>query len=181
MNDRSAYRILALDVRARRLGYVVFEIPDRLIDWGICSFDLVAVSNRIQEIVSFCHPSVVVVRRLRSRSRRNTVLTRRNMITVKDTCRRNSIAFASVNEHAIATYFQLLRRRTKHDIAVAVSHRFAELRWKLPAKRRTWQPEDGRMLIFDAAALALSYAWAEAMINLQGIPFCQSPKNDVAS
>ena len=39
MNTRSHQkRVLALDVHPSRFGYVVFEGPDELLDWGVRSF-----------------------------------------------------------------------------------------------------------------------------------------------
>jgi hypothetical protein len=39
MSDHSIQkRVLALDVHPRSFGYVVFEGPNRLLDWGVRSF-----------------------------------------------------------------------------------------------------------------------------------------------
>jgi hypothetical protein len=44
---------------------------------------------------------------------------------------------------------------TKHEMAEMLAQKFlAELAGRLPAKRRTWESEDGRMDTFDAVGLA---------------------------
>jgi len=45
---------------------------------------------------------------------------------------------------------------TKHEMAEMLAQKYpVELAAKLPPKRRPWENEDGRMDIFDAAALAV--------------------------
>jgi Holliday junction resolvasome RuvABC endonuclease subunit len=47
---------------------------------------------------------------------------------------------------------------TKHEIAEMLAKSFPdELESRLPPKRRPWTSEDGRMDIFDAAALAVAF------------------------
>jgi Holliday junction resolvasome RuvABC endonuclease subunit len=49
-------------------------------------------------------------------------------------------------------------KATKHEIAEMLAQNFPlELAGKLPAKRRAWENENGRMDIFDAVALAVVF------------------------
>ncbi|HET9375321.1 MAG TPA: hypothetical protein VFO40_10125, partial [Chthoniobacterales bacterium] len=46
---------------------------------------------------------------------------------------------------------------SKNEIAQLVSEKFLEVAWKLPPKRKNWQPEHHNMAIFDAISLGLAY------------------------
>ena len=51
---------------------------------------------------------------------------------------------------------------TKHEMAEFLAQKYhAELAGKLPAKRRAWENEDGRMDMFDAVGLALGFRMSE--------------------
>jgi hypothetical protein len=52
--------------------------------------------------------------------------------------------------------FRKSDKRNKNLIAATIALTFPELKWKLPQKRRPWQPERYNSAIFDAVALAIT-------------------------
>src|SRR5712691_1400655 len=69
MTDQSnEKRVLALDVHPRSFGFVVFEGPNRMLDWGVRSFRSGANAVKIPAATKFLalldefRPSAVVVR-----------------------------------------------------------------------------------------------------------------------
>jgi predicted glycoside hydrolase/deacetylase ChbG (UPF0249 family) len=55
--------------------------------------------------------------------------------------------------------------RPKYEIAQLVAHRFPEMAWKLPSKRKPWQPESERQSVFDAVSVGLYFL--ESQIRLE--------------
>ena len=70
-------RILALDVRPRSVGYVVFEGRDRLLDWGVHSFRngvnavRIPLGTKIATLLEDFRPVVVVAQKPPSREKVN--------------------------------------------------------------------------------------------------------------
>jgi hypothetical protein len=149
-------RILALDVRARRFGFAMFEGPDELLDWGVKSFRQgvnavkVPASQKIAGLLSEFRPHVVVVEE--SPLRENFWL----MGTILSVARKQNIPTRTVSRAAVQKRFAG-QAQDKHGIAVILSGRFSELAERVPLKRKPWQSEDYRMSIFDATALGLTH------------------------
>ena len=57
----------------------------------------------------------------------------------------------------VKAVFRVFRAKSKHDIASMLAQMFPELLWKLPPKRKIWESEHFRMVMFDAIALGFAY------------------------
>jgi hypothetical protein len=53
--------------------------------------------------------------------------------------------------------FGIFRARTKQETAEALAAIFPELLWKLPPRRKSWQPEPHIPIVFDAVAAGFAY------------------------
>src|SRR5437762_8120983 len=159
MNTRSPQkRVLALDVHPSRFGYVIFEGPDELLDWGVRSFRegvnavRIPPAQKLAALLDDFAPFTVVLEKRESRTRKlygkiGTVLRE----AVK---RRTPVRWVTrrMVKRAFAGH-----DRNKDEIASVLGERFPELMAKVPPKRKIWQSEDYRMTIFDAAALGVAY------------------------
>ena len=153
-------RVLALDLRPRSLGFVVFEGPDHLLDWGVKIFrDLggheVPASQRLALLLHEFEPAIVLLK--------SSVWTRQStkpqLTSILDEIRREGkdrIAVRLISTRRIRRLFPG-DVRNKDDLASRVAAHFPDLAWKLPPRRKFWNREHYRMSIFDAAALALAY------------------------
>ncbi len=151
-------RCLAFDVRPHKFGYVVIEVPTRLVDWGVREFESVdALGNQIADLLQLYRPSVLIVRKFQRDTRRDRATTRLAIGRVQGEATRMSIPIAFVAEKELKAVFLRYGKETKHDVASFLAECFPELAWKLPPKRKPWETEHWRTPIFDAAALALSY------------------------
>jgi len=146
--------VLALDVRPRRFGFVVFEGPNQLLDWGIRSFfsghSRLPTDEKVVALINDLSPSVIVVRERQGQSDAKVLETLRQQ--AKD----RNIAFTFISQKAIMKAFAGARKN-KHDVASALAQQFSILMSKLPRKHKCWQTEDYRMSIFDAAAAGVAY------------------------
>jgi hypothetical protein len=169
-------RILALDIRPRRFGFVAFEQPDQLIDWGVKSFrrgvNAVRIPPRrkLAGLLDELSPAVVVLneRVLRVPKKKYKIVA-----IAQEEARRRRIAIRTVPRNALKRAFAG-HHRNKDEIASVLVDRFPELAMKQPPRRRPWQSEDYRMSVFDAAALAATYLGRGSIQNRAGLALPQS-------
>ena len=155
--------LLALEVRASRAGFAVFEGPTRLLDWGVRSFEKgnktlkSSASDRIATLLAFHRPFAIV---LRSRTY-NSALQRRAFAMIASSIRaeakRHSTKLIVLTPRQVQCCFVPNGRITKHDIAVILAKRFEELSWKLPQRRKSFQSEAPVMAVFDAIATGIAF------------------------
>src|SRR2546426_5799280 len=76
IGSRNQKRVLALDVRPLRFGFVVFEGPDQVLDWGVKTFPQGAKAVKVspaKKIVAlldeFAPQTVVLKKRVSHRSK----------------------------------------------------------------------------------------------------------------
>lgn len=156
-------RVLALDVRPRKFGFVVFEGPTRLLDWGVRNYRVQGnrqqsiVASRTDAILGLYAPSAVVMRHRNSLStnagKAIDLVTRAIIRQV----RQRDTAIRIVSTRTVRHFFARHGCTRKYEIATTLAKRFPDLHWKLPPKRKLWQSEDYRMSIFDAAAVGVAY------------------------
>ena len=159
MNTNSHHkRVLALDVHPSRFGYVVFEGPDQLLDWGVRSFRdgvnavRIPPAQKLAALLDDFVPSAVVLEKRVSCTRKVSKII--ETIRREATKRRASVRWVTrrMVKQAVAGH-----ARNKDEIAGVLGERFPELTPKVPPRRKSWQSEDYRMSIFDAAALGVAY------------------------
>ena len=151
-------RILALDVRYRRLGFAVLERkPMRLLDSGTRSYISAAdIPQRLEPLISIFDPCVIVVRLPGHKNLLHLNGVKSNLRIIRTEAARRSIPMESVTVHEVRHAFHK-SGKTKEDIATAVVRAFPELQWKLPPKRKPWTSEGHNMVVFDATATGLAY------------------------
>jgi hypothetical protein len=156
-------RLLSVDVRSAKFGFVVFEGPDTLLDFGVRSYTrqcgpINATAGRsFLRLVDLHAPSLIVLRvapsRLDKRTRRAKIAAR----ALRQISKRRSIPLRCLSRGTIKKFFRSQGLTTKHRIASFLAERFPDLAWKLPPQRRLWQPERHRMSVFDAAAAGVAF------------------------
>jgi len=152
-------RILAIDLRSRSFGFVVFEGPTRLIDWGVKSFRQgvnavkIPASLKLAGLMDEFCPSAVVIQKELVDSRKRAGM--RNAFLKEAEKRR--IAIRPVSRRTVSAAFPRCNRN-KYTIAAALVKQLPELAARLPGTRKIWKSEDYRMSIFDAAALGVAYS-----------------------
>jgi Holliday junction resolvasome RuvABC endonuclease subunit len=153
-------RILALEIRLRRVGFAVLEGPDHLLDWGILRWraevdPVLATMQRISPLLAFYSPSVVVLKQLNSSRKARRV--KRVITAVRHRVATRAIEVHNVKRADVRQAFRQSGNRNKYQIAAAIAEALPELRRKLPPRRKSYQPERYNAVIFDAVALALAH------------------------
>jgi hypothetical protein len=158
MRKLYASRILAVNIRSRRFGYAVFEMPARFLDCGVSKFgSFRKAERRVAALFRMFRPSAIVLRKVTARNKRNSQRAKRIARIVRRQANRWSIPVTFVSERTLKAFFRRLGRNNKYDIAALVGNRFPEVAWKLPSRRKFYEPEPWAMTSFDAAALGAAY------------------------
>lgn len=156
-------KVLALEIRASKLGFAVLEGSTRLLDWGVRSFDekkekpRSAVSDRIATLLAFHKPAAVVAHTPKYHS----VADNKRFLTIaaaiRAEARKSSTKFLVLTTRQVRARLGPEEQVTKHAIATSLANQFEEFTWKLPRRRKSYQSEAPAMLVFDALANGIAF------------------------
>lgn len=150
--------VLAVDPASQGLGYVLLDGPDKLIDWHFRNTrrdkDAQPVAC-LRMLLTHYKPDVLVLeafdpKRKAHRSARIVhLLNVFESLAVKSGVRPERISRRSVRV--------LFASKNKYEIARRLAKRYPETEHVRPPQRKIWLPEDRRINIFDALALACTF------------------------
>lgn len=160
-NSRSDVpRVLSIDLMSNTIGYVVFEGPRKLADWGVKDgrrSEPGLLLKKLDELLKLYRPQVLVIEdvvlsKTRRSGRTLTLLGQIRAHAISKGIAVTPLAWVDVREH-----FVRHGGYTKYEIARLVAAILPVLAFRLPPPRKPWKSEDSRMGIFDAAAFGLTY------------------------
>jgi hypothetical protein len=157
------WSVIALDIRAQKMGFAVFKGPTKLLDWGIRVYGgpkqraRHAVEKRIIPLLESQVLSALVIRKVHVHSPKTVRQLRRIIKTIRMEARRRSISVNVLSAAAVKKFFAQSGVKTKYEIACTLAEWFEDLAWNLPNKKKTWQSERFNMAIFDAVATGVAF------------------------
>ena len=163
MGAGKAKRLLALEIRSRKFGFAVFEGYGILLDWGVRWFGSnsgpleTAVSNRIRALINIHKPFLVVARKRSNYSSADKKRFATILRLTRVELRRNLIKLQILGARRVQQQFASLGRTTKYEIAMHLAGQFADLSWRLPGRKKSYQSEASTMVIFDATATGSAF------------------------
>jgi hypothetical protein len=158
MSTTQLNRILAVEIRADRLGYAVLETPTQLRDFGAVWFDSNrAARSRVAHLIHFSQPSVLVLRGGTARYPRNMRKRKALARIARDEARKIAIPSARVSELEFSSFFGQYACRDKYDVAAVLVGQFTDLAWRLQSRPKFYDPEPRPILYFDSIALGVVY------------------------
>ena len=159
-SDIRFLRVLSIDPSPSGFGYVVMEEPQDVIDYGtktVKGDKNFQSLKRVQELIKYTCPHVIVVEDINKKSTQRRERTRRLIRDITKLASAHNIFVRSVSRLEVKAMFSQSDAFNKDQIASAIAAQFPELEPHLPSPRKPWMPEDTRMSIFDAASLALVF------------------------
>ena len=165
-------RILAIDPTHRGFGYVIFEGPDFLIDWGVRNVEgpkNKASTAAAAELITRYHPRIMVLEDVTAKGCRRCRRVRELVGALDRHGRERGLTVRKIAHTRVKQTFLALGIRNKNQMARFIAARFPELVRSLPPERKPWMSEDARMAIFDAAAFALASLGLAGREPLQGL------------
>ena len=158
------HRIVALDPTSHGFGFVVFEGPATLIDWGhvhVAPGAYEKCVERIAGLIGRYVPGTVVTEDWESKESKRCIRVQRLLKEVAqfvEASGGNAVRFSWPD---VKRTFFPDGTITKWEMAQMIALEFPELSYRLPSPRKLWMSEDDRMSIFDAVALALTFFYPE--------------------
>lgn len=158
MRGNSLGRILVMDIRADRIGYAAFETPEQLLDYGTCRFISGETGRaRVEFLLRALAPSVLVLRRPRTRSTRIRPRGNLNRRVIEGEAKKLIIPVAFIAERTLKNHFAEFNCRNKFQVAALLGTRFPEIAGRVPRARKCYEPEPWMTAFFDAVALGVTY------------------------
>src|ERR1700723_4687987 len=163
---RKANRILAVEIRAGRIGYAVFETPLRLLDFGATWFNSSSVARlRLKRLLRACHPSTIVLRRRSKAGLRRNLSFASLAKPARSEASQSSAAVTQINERAFKAFYEHHNCRNKYDVAAFLANTFPETAWRLPPRRKSYNSEPRSIIYFDSVAVGMAYLETEVSNN----------------
>jgi hypothetical protein len=153
-------RVLTTDPIHRGFGYVIFEGPEQLIDWGVRHVD--GQKNKASiaaagEFISRYRPNILVVEDVATKGSRRCRRVRELVEALDRFGRERGLTVRKISQAKVKRAFSPSGIRNKDQIARFIAVQFPELARHVPPERKPWMSEDERMAIFDAAAFARAF------------------------
>jgi Holliday junction resolvasome RuvABC endonuclease subunit len=160
--ENTPTRIFAIDPTTKGFGYAVFELPFRLVEWGLARVTgekHAGAVLRFEQLLARFRPDAVVLEDAEAPGSRRQLRVRRLIEALTKLARERGIAVYTIARSAVLKCFSSADNvATKQSIARNLAGRFPELAEQLPPPRKLWQTEHERMSVFDALALAVTHA-----------------------
>lgn len=153
-------RVLAVYPTRTGFGWVLLEGQDSPIDWGVASVSRdrnAGCLARIDALIDEYRPTSLVLEEFDGTASRRAPRIQ-NLST--DILNLAHAKYVETHVHAradIKAVFEEAGAKTRYQIARAIALRLQEFAHLLPPRRKIWLPEDPRMGLFSAAAVALTH------------------------
>ena len=159
MTHTKQTRLLAIAPSSRGFGFVIFEGDKELIDWGNKTVNSGDKNSqclaKLEKLMNAYQPTMLVMQATKDSNRAARIKKLCRQIVARAKTRKLKVKLLSYRQ--VNDFFHPNAANTKYERAEFIAAQFPEtLGVNLPPKRRAWTSEDGRMDIFEAAALVLS-------------------------
>ena len=146
--------LLAIDPTSRGFAFAVLEAPAFLVDWGSKTIrdESGSLVRKVDELLSRYQPDVLVLEELAAKGARRHKRARREIGSIERRALKRGVRVERVSRLAVLDTFA--PEKSKYEVALRLAEVFPVLANRLPRKRKTWTPEEARMNIFDALAIA---------------------------
>ncbi len=150
---------LAIAPTARGFGYVIFENPNLIMDYGVKDVR----KNKLRDcllkasvLMHMTNPSVLILEDVHDASSRRSKRVRVLIEKLAELAQERGMTVIRCSRSAVLKLFAETNAHSKDEIAAAVAKTIPELASRLPPRRRIWESEHYSMGMFEAAALALT-------------------------
>jgi hypothetical protein len=157
----TAERLLALEARSGKIGFVIFEGPGSLLDWGVlgCAEPTSrlrkVVAKRVRPLLFRYRPLAVVMRGDNHYSSRSPARLRVSARSIRKEAHLAEVEFRLVKTKSRKRFLVQLGCIAKHQVVQLIARLFEEIYWRAQPQRKAWHSESYHTVIFDAAATGL--------------------------
>lgn len=161
--------LLAIDPTSRGFAFAVLEAPAFLLDWGSKSATMGSGSlvRKVDELLSRHQPDVLMLEDLAAKGAQRRIRAREEIQAIERLALTRGVPVERVSRLGVLDTFA--PRKTKYEVALRLAEIFPVLANRLPRKRKTWTPEETRMSVFDALAIAAALLGEEVRRSAGGL------------
>lgn len=153
--------VLGIHLTTRGYGWVLFESPNLLSDWGTSAPQAkdknAACELQIKRLLTDHQPDVVAIEQSAGEDARRGARIKRLTVAIAKAAKASGATVAQPSRAEIRSSLGLPPMATREDTAQAVANRLSALASRLPAKRKIWESEHPNLSLFSAAASALTW------------------------
>lgn len=158
-NSRQSERVLGLALSSRAFGYAVFE-GDKLVDWGLPSTKQCANTNawcmtNIGRLFELYAPDMVALEDVLADGATRAPRICRLAKQIETMAASRKARVRKISKLTVIKALCGKNEATRHNMATGIAEMFPnELSYRLPKRRGIGDPEDRRIRMFEAVALA---------------------------
>ena len=164
MTSKTSELVLAVHPFTRGFAFALFEAPLSPVDWGIKEFrsgDRNALClAAFEQLIAQRQPDVVVLLDYAKIPTWPSQRVRRLHRLFQNQAIGRGIEVRSYTRRTIHACFAGTGAVTRYQIAQAIAAQVHAFGHQLPPPRKIWNPEDPRMILFDAASLVMTHYFA---------------------
>jgi hypothetical protein len=157
--------VLAIRPTPRGFAYALFEAPLSPVDWGVTEVPgkhkNKPTRDAVSQLIKKYRPDTLVIEDRTSLAARRYGRVGRLQKLLAALARDESIELARYSRSRICKAFHH-EKITRYEIAQAIAAFIPAFEKRLPPLRKSWQGDDPRIWIFDAASLAMTHFAAVA-------------------
>ena len=158
--ESSSELVLAIRPFTTGLAFVLFESALSPVDWGMRRIQGAKWNARAfaaaRRLIELSKPDVVVLPEY-TRTMGRSDRMRRLLDLISSHAMAESIEVGRYSRERIRECFKSAGAVTRYEIAQVIASAVHAFSHQLPPVRRIWDPENWRMYLFDAAALAMTH------------------------
>lgn len=160
-HKRDFPRVLSIYPTARGYSYVLFSSPLSPHDWGNKDIKKDVGSAKciesIKDMLIRFRPDVLVLEDVHERETKRTIRLKRICKALTSFAAELSIDIAIVSRKNVRSAFASFGATNKLEIASIIAEKIEAFAPRMPKARKTWEGQDPRMALFDAASRGLTF------------------------
>lgn len=157
-------RVLSVYPTRTGFGWALFDGPNDPADWGVVAVGHkrnAGCLDRIEDLIDRFSPSTLVLEAFEGPSSRRKERIRKLCGDILVLAGIKNVGTRICARSDILARFEELGVKTRYEIATAIAAHFDAFAHSLPPERKIWMPEDPRMGLFNAIAVALTHYWLQ--------------------
>lgn len=155
-------RVLAIYPTRTGFGWALFDGAVDPADWGVVAIGRHRNKGcliRIEGLIDRFRPDSLALEAFEGPASRRQDRIRTLCRAIADLANEKSVDANIYSRDDIQARFDEIGAKTRYEIASAIASRFEAFAHNLPPERKIWMPEDPRMGLFNAIAVALTHYW----------------------
>lgn len=160
MNQYNPFRVLSIALTTRGFGYAVIEGEHRLIAYGrkkVAGEKNIRTLAAVKKMIAKYLPNLLVLYDVNAKGIHRSPRIKRLHSHVVTMAKQHKLKTTEISRIEVQRLLLGDAGGTKHEVAELLARQFPdELASRLPPRRKWYDPEDGRIDIFDAVALVMA-------------------------